>query len=337
MLSIVCLSIVCVGVVFYFFWEWRQIRNQAAIRRYEEARDRSIAWREARRKLYVPQCDYYTALVWEIIHAYKELLDRRVAYNEAYLQELHRLLDYEPPPYDPVSGQGRFFVCYDAQIMRFVLHSYRRCPFCIRSRIILHLKGIEHEIVEEPLREWTVWMREWAKHTGERSRVPVLQYWDEDGVEHIMPESNEINFFLDAVDGTAQFTPRVESPGYVEMMRWWSWCDVELKPMIDLYKYGKNREWDRISNEMHMRELGVHLQKLETRLADRAYMVEERLTLTDIAIIPFVRQIMRVRDGEFDFSPYPQITSWANSILETDWFKNEVMKKYPLAEGGTKK
>ena len=60
--------------------------------------------------------------------------------------------------------------------MTFILHNYRRCPFCIRTRILLHLKNIPYEIVEEPLREWTPWMKEWAFANNERARVPVLRY-----------------------------------------------------------------------------------------------------------------------------------------------------------------
>ena len=198
----------------------------------------------------------------------------------------------------------------------------------------MHLKDIEHEIVEEPLREWTKWMQEWSERTGERPRVPVLQYWDDEGNETVMPESNEINFFLDSVDGDPKFTPEEGSEAYMEMMKWWSWCDNEMKPVLDLYKYGKDRHWDRESNGKYMRELGTYIQKLEGHLSGRTHMIESRLTLTDIAIIPFIRQIMRVRNGEFDFTPYPRVTAWANSILETDWFQNDVMKKRPLAEAG---
>jgi len=118
------------------------------------------------------------------------------------------------------------------------------------------------------------------------------------------------------------------------MKEWWSWCDYEMKPVIDLYKYGKEMSWDRESNIEYKKELGAYLQKLEDRLVSHEYLVEDRLTLTDVAIIPFIRQIMRTRGGEFDFSDFPKTLAWANNILETDWFENEVMKKRPLAEVG---
>lgn len=211
--------------------------------------------------------------------------------------------------------------------MKFILHSYRRCPFCIRTRILLHLKGIQYEIVEEPLRVWTPWMKEWSFATGERPRVPVLRYVMEEGVEKVMPESNEMNLFLDSVDENPKFTPAHDTPGYEEMLKWFDWCAKKFKPMIDLYKYGENLKFDKEAHVFHTAELKKLVQELEDALEGKEYLIEERLTVADVAIIPFVRQIMRTREGEFDFAPYPRVLKWANKILEADWFNSVVMKK----------
>lgn len=211
--------------------------------------------------------------------------------------------------------------------MKLILHSYRRCPFCIRTRILLYLKGLKYETVEEPLREWTPWMKDWTFATGERARVPVLRYVLDKGVEKIIPESNEINLFIDTVDGNPEYTPNVDSKEYQEMLSWFAWCAQELKPVIDLYKYGKNLQFDKEAHVFHTTALKDHMQKLEDALAGKKYLIEERLTLADIAIIPFIRQIMRTREGEFDMTPYPRVLAWANGMLETLWFKDIMLKK----------
>lgn len=211
--------------------------------------------------------------------------------------------------------------------MKLTLHSYRRCPFCIRTRILPCLKKIPYEIIEEPLRVWTPWMLGWSSASGERARVPVLRSVGDDGVEKVMSESNEMNLFIDALDGVPQYTPEKESVGYDEMLTWWKWCAEELKPMIDLYKYGVNLEFDTEAHVVHTVELKKLTAALEEHLTDRKYLVEERLTLADIAIIPFIRQIMRTREGEFDFTPYPKVLAWTNGIIETEWFKSVVMGK----------
>lgn len=212
--------------------------------------------------------------------------------------------------------------------MRFILHSYRRCPFCIRTRILLSLKKIPYEIVEEPLRVWTPWMKKWSEENNERARVPVLRCIDQSGAEKVIPESNEINLFLDALDDAFEYTPNKESTQYTELLQWFTWCDTKLKPVIDLYKYGENLEFDIEKHKVHSIELQNFVQVLEDTLKDMKYLVEERLTLADIAIIPFIRQIMRTREGEFDFTPYPHVSAWTNNIIESEWFKDEIMKSH---------
>lgn len=225
--------------------------------------------------------------------------------------------------------------------MKLILHSYRRCPFCIRTRILLSLKKIPYEIVEEPLRVWTPWMKEWSSGTGERPRVPVLRIVDDGGEERIMPESNDINLFLDTEFGTREYTPEAGSPAYTEMFTWFDWCAKELKPTLDLYKYGENKIFDKEKHPEHTKQLHTLVQVLEEALTkngplqgdtftkDRSlqgeYLLEGRLTLADIAIIPFMRQIMRTREGEFDFTPYLKVLAWTNTIIDTDWFRDEVM------------
>ena len=211
--------------------------------------------------------------------------------------------------------------------MKLILHSYRRCPFCIRTRILLCLKKIPYEIVEEPLREWTPWMLEWSKKNDERPRVPVLRDINDDGTEETMPESNEMNLFIDAMSVTPEFTPELNTDSYKEMITWFDWCARELKPMIDLYKYGVNLKFDAETHVVHTAELQKRIQELEDELGSKKFLIENRLTLADIAIIPFIRQIMRTREGEFDFAPYSKVLLWTNSIVETDWFKEIVMKK----------
>jgi glutathione S-transferase len=210
--------------------------------------------------------------------------------------------------------------------MRYILHATRRCPFCIRVRILLYLKHIEYEAVEEPIRRWTPWMKEWGAQTGERIRVPVLQAIDGDGKETVYTESNDINETLDTTGEGRQFTP-LSIDTYQEMKQWFLWCDTTLKPQVDLYKYGKDLMFDKDAHSGHTQKLQEILCTLETTLESKTYLLEERLTLADIAIIPFIRQIMRTREGEFDFTSFPHIRMWTLSLIETKWFTDIVMKK----------
>ena len=206
--------------------------------------------------------------------------------------------------------------------MKLTLHDYRRCPFCIRTRIVLHLKNINHEIVNEPLREWTDWMLA----NVDKPRVPVLHIEKISGEEIVMPESNEINLWLDSNFGGVEFTPE-DKEIYREMEDWWDWCGNVFKQQIDLYKYGKDRVFQDDAHAYHTEDLKGMLQKIENKLEDRTYLLGETLTLADIAIIPFIRQIMRTRNGEFNFTPYQNILRWSALILDQEWFDDIVMAK----------
>jgi len=211
--------------------------------------------------------------------------------------------------------------------MSLILHSTRRCPFCIRVRILLHLKAVDFELVEEPLRKWTDWMRAWGDRTGERMRVPVLRSLDASGVETIYTESNDINEMVDKAYGDITYTPALYSSSYLEMKAWMKWCDDILKPQIDLFKYGEKLEFDHEKHDEHTNVLRGLIGTLEQALLGKKHLTEDRLTLADIAIIPFIRQIMRTREGEFDFTDFPNVKSWTFLIIETPWFTDVIMKK----------
>lgn len=211
--------------------------------------------------------------------------------------------------------------------MKLILHNYRRCPYCIRVRLLLYLKGIEYEIVEEPLRVWTDWFLE----NVEDKRVPVLRIISGNpvtGDELIMQHSNQINLWLDKNFGEVEFTPSEGDPiSLKKMEEWWNWFDEHVKEAIDTYKYGANLQFDKEQNEPNRKRLHELLEKIEEALEGKEYLIENRMTLADISLIPFVRQVMRTRGGEFDFSNLPNVERWTNAVIETEWFNDIVMKK----------
>lgn len=198
-----------------------------------------------------------------------------------------------------------------------ILHNYRRCPFCIRVRIILFLGQIPHQIVEERLRNWTDKIK-----NLENPCVPILDF---DG--EIIRESNRINQFLDEKFCQKKYT-------HAQDQKWFEWCDEKFKPAIDQYKYAnpKTREWDRRLSDIGAEKLRECLSFLEQELSITKNLNSDEITLSDIAIIPFVRQIMRTRNGEFNFEFFPRVVAWTNAILDQDWFQEEVMKKHPFAK-----
>lgn len=198
-----------------------------------------------------------------------------------------------------------------------ILHNYRRCPFCIRVRIVLELENIPYSVVEERLGNWTDDIKNLPNPC-----VPIVNI---DG--ELMRESNDINMFLDKKYCDKKYD-------HPENKKWFDWCAEFLKPSIDEYKYSnpETREFSRELTEKGREKLNAHLQILEDILQNQKNINGEKYTLADFAIIPFVRQIMRTRSGEFDFTNFPAVEKWTNNLIEQKFFTERVMKKHPFAK-----
>jgi glutathione S-transferase len=72
----------------------------------------------------------------------------------------------------------------------------------------------------------------------------------------------------------------------------------------------------------------VFLSKLEGLLRDRDCLLTHHLTLADIALAPFVRQFCGVDPDWFWQSPYPRLQAWLQRFLDSELFK-QAMVKHP--------
>lgn len=107
--------------------------------------------------------------------------------------------------------------------------------------------------------------------------------------------------------------------------------DHEFKPHLDHYKYStRNTEYPM---EYYRAQGELFLQHLEDKLQGRPFLLAERITLADVAIVPFVRQFASVDMNWFEHSPYIQLQRWLESILDSALFIS-IMKKHPPWQPG---
>ena len=100
--------------------------------------------------------------------------------------------------------------------------------------------------------------------------------------------------------------------------------DGSFKWALDRYKYSDRYE----ESEQYYRALGeVFLAKLEGLLTKNEYLLTAEISLTDIAIFPFVRQFAHVDKAWFEQSPYPKLIRWLNTLLDSALFIS-IMEKY---------
>jgi len=65
---------------------------------------------------------------------------------------------------------------------------------------------------------------------------------------------------------------------------------------------------------------------LDEKLKFKLYLIEDRISLADIAIFPFVRQFFLVDENWFLDSKYDALKKWLRGLIDSHIFK-EVMKK----------
>ncbi len=184
------------------------------------------------------------------------------------------------------------------------LYSFRRCPYAIRVRTLLHEKGIPFRLHEEDLSHPSP---EFLR-LHPRGAVPLLVAGD-----FVLPESAIINEYLEEV------FPEPRLLGMDPQVRacvrlWTAWCDQELKPDLDSYKYA----WESLAppEQAELSErLKKHLQRIEVALLQGPYLLGVEYTLADIHVYPFYRQLSRARaDFEEHFGSHRR-SEWLARIL----------------------
>ncbi|HHS99808.1 MAG TPA: glutathione S-transferase [Thiomicrospira sp.] len=203
-----------------------------------------------------------------------------------------------------------------------VLYSYRRCPYAMRARMGIYLSGLQ---VEQ--REIVFWDKpEPMLKASPKGTVPVLILAD----GQVIDESRDILFWTmnQTEQACSELIPQ-DSELKLQMAQWIDRNDEEFKVWLDKYKYA-----DRFpeNSQTYYRQQGeLFLAEIEQVLSKQAFIVGDGLTVTDIALFPFIRQFVNVDKSWFEQANYPNLKQWLNIHLESDYFK-AVMKNRPVWE-----
>ena len=200
-----------------------------------------------------------------------------------------------------------------------VLYSFRRCPYAMRARMALIAAEIKLEHREILLKNKPPEMLK----ASPKGTVPVLvlengkvldQSWD---IMCWAIRKNDPYHWLG--DEQAFLT---ESLALIER------CDGEFKSALDHYKYADRHPLP----ASHYRELAMpFLRDLDQRLSTNRYLLSNRVTIADIAVLPFVRQFAHVDRGWFDQCGVEHVSNWLDDLLNSPLF-SQAMQKYPLWE-----
>lgn len=204
-----------------------------------------------------------------------------------------------------------------------ILYSFRRCPYAMRGRLAITSAGFEVELREIMLRDKPESMLD----ASPKGTVPVL----------ILPDGTVIDESLDVMlhvlrqhDPEHLLTPTHGSLD--DMLALIVESDGPFKSALDRYKYSNRYEGvDAIEQRLKASEF---LSKLDKRFADNnGYLFGDRLSLADLAILPFVRQFANVDRTWFDVQDWPALRAALNTFIESDRFL-AIMEKYPQWHAG---
>ncbi|MEM5516604.1 glutathione S-transferase [Henriciella sp. AS95] len=197
-----------------------------------------------------------------------------------------------------------------------ILYSFRRCPYAMRARLAIQSAGFKCRLREVVLRDKPPEMLE----ISPKGTVPVLQLTSGQVIEESLDVMSHV---LDEADPEGLLAP--ESGSLADMTALISACDGPFKHHLDRYKYPDR--YDGAVAEDHREAAEAFLQTLDTRLETMAQLFGDRISLADLAIMPFIRQFANTDRAWFDAQPYPSLQRWLNGHLESDRFKS-IMPKF---------
>lgn len=203
-----------------------------------------------------------------------------------------------------------------------ILYSLRNCPYAMRARMAIYkancpvlLRDVvlsnkpQEMITASPKGTVPVVVLKSGKVIEESLEV-MLWAFNENDPQDLMHKS------------TAE--PVNSASDMLELINHF---DSEFKTALEQYKCAKRYQE---ANLVECRDTCLsYIESLELRLTKHEYLISNKESLADIALMPFIRQFAKVERQWYLQSPYPNLKRWLNSYLQSVMF-SKVMTKHPL-------
>ena len=191
-----------------------------------------------------------------------------------------------------------------------ILYSFRRCPYAIRSRMVLSYMEVSVELREVLLNE----RPQSLYKISSKGTVPVLLLKDGKALDESLDimrwaiKQGEQNLYEDKLNEQNQLI---------------KYNDIKFKYWLDKYKY--HVRYLEHSREYYQRKCSKTLAEYDMRLRENEYLMGDRIRLADIAIFPFIRQCANVDQNWFN-NKYPNLNRWLEIWKQSRVFKSVMMK-----------
>ncbi|MBC7700753.1 glutathione S-transferase [Aquabacterium sp.] len=203
-----------------------------------------------------------------------------------------------------------------------ILYSFRRCPYAIRARLALKCAQVPLELREVALRH----KPEAMLAISPKGTVPVLQL---PGGQIIDESLDIMNWALQQADPQGCLPRSDDHQATHDLI---ARNDGPFKVLLDCYKYPERHPGHTRANYRNQAiELCIH--DLNQRLIQAPCLLGDKLSLADMAIVPFIRQFAQVDADWFAGAPFPALRIWLNQWVESPLF-HAVMAKHPVWQAG---
>ncbi|MBA6336111.1 MULTISPECIES: glutathione S-transferase [unclassified Colwellia] len=204
-----------------------------------------------------------------------------------------------------------------------VLYSLRNCPYAMRARIAIYYAkqtvALRDLVLTDKPDEMIA--------VSPKGTVPVLVTELDTGEPRVIEESLEVMLWaLDKSDPDNLL--HSDTPDLLpEMLSLISTFDDEFKQCFDKYQCAKRYHETSLASDRAACE--KYIADLEQRLQLTEFLMSDKNSLADIALLPFIRKFSKVERQWYLHSPYPKLRAWLNNYLQSRMF-SKVMTQYPL-------
>ncbi|GAA6173335.1 glutathione S-transferase [Colwellia sp. KU-HH00111] len=222
-----------------------------------------------------------------------------------------------------------------------VLYSLRNCPYAIRARIAI-FKSQQPVALRDVIltRKPPAMIKASAKATVpilvlnepntlsvERGKDSETRKTHKDNTSLVIDESLDIMLWALQASDPHDLLHNSQGEMQQQMLILINDFDVEFKRRLNAYKCAKRYHETNLAECRQACE--EYILRLEQRLTAHEFLMSERESLVDIALLPFIRQFARIERQWYLQSPYPKVKQWLNNYLQSPMF-TKVMAKYPL-------
>lgn len=200
-----------------------------------------------------------------------------------------------------------------------IIYSLRNCPFAMRARIAIYKSQLPVLLRDLILSDKPAEMLA----ASPKGTVPVLITPNDTVIE----ESLEVMLWALSMNDPDDLLFTGDDEMLADMQTLIYRFDTEFKRCLENYKCAKRYSE---TNIIACREACEgYISQLEQLLTQHQYLMADRESLADIALLPFIRQFARVERQWYLQSPYPHVRQWLTDYLQSNMF-SKVMTKHEL-------